>query len=112
MKRILVMVAAAALVGSPWLIEASAVGGNSVIDKAGKVNTDALHEMLTKGLKVTRPNESLYIDHVVQLVATNHLPVSYVYASFNYARKRRPDYPFPYFQYSLRALCKQLKIDV
>ncbi len=46
------------------------------------------------------------------LVALEEVPVSYVYASFNYARKRRPDYPFPYFQYSMRTLGKRKNIDL
>jgi hypothetical protein len=68
--------------------------------------------MLTKGLKATRNEEKLYIEFVVQMVALDQLPVSYVYASFSYARKRRPDYPFPYFQHSLRALGKRKNIDL
>ena len=35
------------------------------------------------------------------------LPVAYVYSSFTYVRKRRPDYPFPYFHHSLKALTKR-----
>jgi hypothetical protein len=112
MKRILVAFAAAILVTGPLWAEASAAGGNSVMTKTGKVNVSALRDMLTKGLKATRTEEKCYIDYVVALVAQDALPVSYVYASFNYARKRRPDYPFPYFQYSLRALGKRKNIDL
>ncbi len=112
MKRILMALAVAILVTGPIQDEASAAGGNSVVTKTGRVNISALHEMLTKGLKATRPDEISYIDHVVELVADNTLPVSYVYASFSYARKRRPDYPFPFFQYSLRALGKRKNIEL
>lgn len=112
MKQLLLALAAVMLVGSPWLAGTSAARDNNVMRQTGKVNSHALREMLTKGLKATRDNEKLFIALVVQLVAEEELPVSYVYASFSYARKRRPDYPFPYFQYSLRTLARRKNIGL
>jgi hypothetical protein len=80
--------------------------------KQNRVDLKALRELLTKGLKVTRPVEEAFIDHVVILVGENKLPVSLVYAAFRWARRRRPDYPFPYFQSAVKALAKQNKIDI
>jgi len=107
MKRILLVIAALIVAVSVLPADVSAAGRKSVMTSTGKVNLDALREMLTKGLKATRPDELLYIDCVVTQVEKEKIPVSHVYASFNYARKRRIDYPFPYFQYSLQALSKR-----
>lgn len=70
-----------------------------------------LRDRLVNGLKATRENELAYIDRVVQRVAEKRLPESMVYACFDYARKRYPPYPFPYFQYSLNTLAKRKHID-
>jgi hypothetical protein len=111
MKRILLALAALMFVVSPWLESVSAArDNNNVMTRTGKVNPRALREMLVKGLKATREEEKLYIDLIVFLVALEKLPVSYVYASFDYARKKRPDYPFPYFHYSMKALGKRKNI--
>lgn len=72
-----------------------------------KVNPDALREMLLKGLKVTRDDQKEYVNSVVSRVVKKTLPVSIVYASFKYARTRRPYYPFPYFVYSVETLAKR-----
>ena len=74
-----------------------------------KVNPAALRELLVKGLKTTREDEKEYIDQVVARVVQKTLPVSIVYASFRYARARRPYYPFPYFVYSLETLEKRYR---
>ena len=105
MKRILLALVAMMLVGSPLCVGESTAGDGVNIN--GKLNLDAMHVMLTKGLKATREDEKLYIDTVMILVEEKSLPVSLVYASFEYARKRRPDYPFPYFHYSLKTLAKR-----
>ncbi len=112
MKKFLIALVAVVLFGTPLLIGVSIAGNGGTVNKNGKVNLDALHQMLTKGLKATRENEKLYIDRVVLLVAEDKLPLSLVYASFDYARKRRPDYPFPYFHYSLTTLAKRKNLDL
>ncbi len=77
-----------------------------------RVDLKALHEQLTKGLKVTRPDEEKVIDQVVELVGQDKLPVSLVYAAFRWSRQRRPDYPFPYFVAAVKALAKKNKIEI
>lgn len=107
MRKILLALVAMILVGSPLFVGVSTAGNGGGVNMNGRLNLDALHVMLTKGLKATREDEKLYIDTVVILVGERKLPVSLVYASFDYARKRRPDYPFPYFRYSLKTLAKR-----
>ncbi len=93
---------------------AGAVGTARADDTGGLtgVNPQQLHDRLVNGLKATRENERLYIDRVVQLVVDGTLPESMVYACFDYARKRHPPYPFPYFQHSLQTLAKRKNIEL
>lgn len=93
MKRILLTLAAVIFLGSPLLAGVSAAGDNNLMTRTGKVNPSALREMLTKGLKATRPDEKVYIDLVVDLVVLEKLPIAYVYASFTYAPSDAPTTP-------------------
>lgn len=77
-----------------------------------EVNALALREMLIKGLKVTREDEKAYINRIVTLVVKEKLPVAIVYASFRYARTRRPSFPFPYFVFSVETLAQRNHIDM
>ncbi|MHB0956602.1 MAG: hypothetical protein ACYC6N_21040 [Pirellulaceae bacterium] len=112
MKKYLLTLATVILVGGWLLIDESTADTSNTINRNGKVNLDALHEMLTKGLKATREDEKIYIAYVVMWVGEEKLPVSLVYAAFDYARKRRPEYPFPYFHYSLKTLAKRKNIEL
>ena len=75
-----------------------------------KVDPDSLREELVNGLRATRDDQKNFIDHIVTMVDEGKLPVSLVYASFRWARKRRSDYPFPYFKYAVRELAKRKRI--
>jgi hypothetical protein len=116
MKRILLTLLAAMTACSPLLVcdsgARAATPQSAVQFRRGKVDPRALRELLVKGLKATRKNERAYIDHIVSLVVQNKLPLSLVYASFDYARKRRPSYPFPYFVFSVETLAKRKNIDI
>ena len=94
-----------------WSARVTGSSGPSASTK-GKVDPNSLRELLTKGLKATRKDEEEYIDYIVTLVMKDKLPVALVYASFHYARRRRPDYPFPHFVYSLRSLAQRNKIEI
>lgn len=111
MKRFLLVLIGLLVLGSTLMPPAPVTGG-TVTTQAGQVNLHALNDMLVKGLKATREEEKLYIAQVVRLVGEKKLPVALVYASFQYARKRRPDYPFPYFRYSVKTLAKRKNIDL
>lgn len=60
-----------------------------------------LSELLHTGLRTRLPEEEAFIDHVVDLVARKKLPLDLVVGTFLWAR-RRPPYPFPYFERGLR----------
>jgi hypothetical protein len=111
MKRFLLILIALLVLISTFTPPAT-VNGGTITTQSGQVNLFALNDLLVKGLKATREDERLYIAEVVRLVGEKKLPVSLVYASFQYARKRRPDYPFPYFRYSVKTLAKRKNIDL
>jgi hypothetical protein len=114
MKQIvLTLLVSLALAAWPWTPLGAAQTtplSPSVKSTNAKVNPHELRQMLNKGLKATRDNEKEYIDWVVTWVEKNKLPVSLVYASFHYSRARRPQYPFPYFVYSLETLISRNKL--
>lgn len=116
MKRGLIVFMAFVMLCSPvQSTRAMAVDGMPMVyAQAGKskVDLDALREQLTKGLKVTRPEEEQFVNHIVTLVGQEKLPVSLVYAAFRWSRSRRPDYPFPYFVSAVKALAKKNKIEI
>ncbi len=110
---VLTLLVSLALVMGSWLARAEAqmtALSSSVKGVNAKVIPEELRQMLNKGLKATRDDEKEYIDWVVGWVEKNKLPVSLVYASFRYARTRRPQYPFPHFVYSLETLIQRHKI--
>ena len=111
MKRFLLILIALLVLVSTFSPPATVIGG-TITTQSGQVNLFALNDLLVKGLKATREDEKLYIAEVVRLVGQKKLPVALVYASFQYARKRRPDYPFPYFRYSVKTLAKRKNIDL
>ncbi len=111
MKRFLLILIALLVLVSTFTPPATVIGG-TITTQSGQVNLFALNDLLVKGLKATREDERLYIAEVVRLVGEKKLPVSLVYASFQYARKRRPDYPFPYFRYSVKTLAKRKNINL
>lgn len=96
---------------SMWTARVTGNSGPSVSTNE-KVDPNSLRELLTKGLMATQKDEEEYIDHIVSLVVEQKLPVALVYASLQYARKRRPDRPFPHFVYSLRSLAQRKKIEI
>lgn len=72
----------------------------------------ALRNTLVSGLRAVRDDQKRFIDHIVEMVAEKKLPQSVVYAAFRWSRKQRPDYPFPYFKYSVRELAKRKGINI
>ena len=106
---LLVLLLAAPLAGV-WITaqrDDSAAARAAEIDlQAGTAGIEiaGLKDTLEKGLKARQPSEFHFIGHVVEMVENNHLPYRLVYISFKYARHKRPHFPFPYFEESLRRL--------
>jgi hypothetical protein len=71
-----------------------------------------LNETLRFGLKCRRPVEFEFVDLVVQKVDDKELPRAVVLSMFDYARKRRPNQPFPYFQAGLKKRAEAMGVEL
>ncbi len=111
MKRLVLTLLATCVLGFAALVPASRAQAPTTPGLAQSSNNvdspEALRQLLVNGLKATRADERKYLDQVVARVVDKTLPLSIVYASFRYARTRRPSYPFPYFVYSVETLAKR-----
>jgi hypothetical protein len=72
----------------------------------------SLEDTLRFGLRARRPIEVQYVQAVAQLTEKGDLPRSYVLASFDYARKRRPHIPMPYFALAIDRKAQELGVDI
>ena len=95
---------------------AAGVLSGSIVHRAfgqsGEVDKEQLRKQLEQGLRVTRPDQKAYIDRVVTLVDEKKLPLAMVYGVYKWARKRRPDLPFPYFRRALDGLAKKIGVEI
>jgi hypothetical protein len=71
-----------------------------------------LADTLRFGLKARRPIEMQFTAEIAQLVDTGKLPKDYVLAIFDYARKRRPKFPLPYFEFADRKKADELGVPI
>jgi hypothetical protein len=72
----------------------------------------SLHDTLKNGLKARRPIEFQFVGRVADLTEQGALPRAYVLATFDYARKRRPKFPMPYFEFIIRKKADELGVDI
>jgi hypothetical protein len=66
---------------------------------------------LEKGLRARLPREFEFIARVVDMVDKKQLPRELVESTFQWAR-RKPRYPFPYFERGLRDRAAKLGITI
>jgi hypothetical protein len=71
-----------------------------------------LNETLRFGLKCRRPIEFEFVDLVVAKVDSKELPRALVLSMFDYARKRRPNQPFPYFQAGMKKRAEAIGVEL
>lgn len=71
-----------------------------------------LEETLTFGLKCRRPEEFDFVEVVVEKVEAGLLPLEIVLSMFKWARERRPNQPFPYFQAGLIDRAAKIGVDL
>lgn len=100
------------LAGSQGLFAASPF----TVRRTGASRPPDLHDQLSKGLKARKPDEFAFIDRVVTLVDQRKLPLKFVNASYQSAKKRatsnRKDYPVIYFRRTLELLTAKAGIDL
>jgi hypothetical protein len=100
-----------------WLARAmSAVGTVVWAVQAGRARADSqqptLKETLRSALKCRRPEEFAFVDLVVAKVEQGQLPRPLVLNMMQWARRRREDLPFPYFQEGLRRRAAELGVTL
>jgi hypothetical protein len=71
-----------------------------------------LGETLRFALKCRRPVEFQFVALVVQKVEANELPQDMVLSMLQYARKRRPNQPFPYFEAGMKKRAAALGVNL
>ncbi|MFM8291720.1 MAG: hypothetical protein ACKOC4_08485 [Planctomycetia bacterium] len=72
----------------------------------------SLEERLTAGLKARTPAEVAFCARVAELVRTGRLPAQIVDSTYLWAVRRGRKYPFPAFQYALRAKAEKLGVTL
>lgn len=104
----------AGLIGMPFIGRSKAQEGNSInsAERLSEQNVVRLEDQLKNGLRVTRPTQQAFIRVVVNFVETGRLPRAMVTLVYNWAIKRNPKVPFPYFQFALRALSRRRGINL
>lgn len=88
------------LVAAPLLSVTDTSAGIFSLGRTSK--TRSLREQLAGKLRPRSPQEFAFLDRVVRSVERGTLPLRLVQSTFNWARKRRARYRFPYFQRALQ----------
>ncbi len=81
-------------------------------NSAAAVEVADLKDQLKNGLQARRPEEHAFIDRVVQMVRNDDLPMDLVKSTFQWARKSKKPYPFPYFERALRLRAAEIGIEI
>jgi hypothetical protein len=71
-----------------------------------------LKEQLKNGLLVQRPEDQAFVDHVVIMVEQNRLPMELVKSTFQWARRKKKPYPFPYFRKGLEIRAAEIGVKI
>ncbi len=75
-------------------------------------NAVPLEDQLINGLRVTTPGQRAFVQLVVLRVNQGRLPRAMVNLVYEWAIKRNPSVPFPYFQIALRILSRKRGISL
>ena len=120
--KILLLFAVTVLSGSSWaarprlLTEESPHGSEQLADRAlpgiADVTVAELKDQLEKGLRARRPVEFAFIGRIVDLVEQRKLELKLVMGTFQWARKRDPFFPFPYFERAIRLRAARVGVDI
>ena len=70
-------------------------------------NTVELRDQLTYGLRVAFDDQQAFVNQVMAKVEAGELSQAMVNVIYVWARKRKPNIPFPYFEYVLRLMAEK-----
>ncbi len=71
-----------------------------------------LEDRLKAGLLCRRPEESLFVSRVADKITAGELPQDMVLNAMRYAQKKRPKFPFFYFQAVIFRQADNLGVDL
>lgn len=78
---------------------------NSTRQFAGR--TVPLEDQLRNGLRVSRPEQAVFVRLVVRAVDDGRLPQGMVNLVYTWALEKNSRIPFPYFQFAMRELASR-----
>lgn len=93
-------------------LAAAALLNSTAAQPAAAQEIAELKEQLKNGLLVTRPEDQLYIDHVVQMVQQEVLPIELVKSTFQWARRKKTSYPVLYFRKGLEIRAAEIGVKI
>lgn len=82
--------------------------GNGV-DTDTRTDSD-LYTTLVNTLRAVRPDQRAWVARVVRFVDSGQLPKASVVSAMRWARKRHPQYPYPYFVQAARVIARRYHI--
>jgi len=101
MRRRMFLLLATTAPTTLWAAEPAATARNAIA---------SLEERLKAGLKVRDPADVAFCDRVIEAVQAGEIPAQVVDATYLWAVRRGKKYPFPAFQFSIRAKAERLGI--
>jgi hypothetical protein len=86
-------------------------GGDSDSPPAA-VQIAELKDQLKNGLQARRPEDREFLDRVATMVENEQLPIELVKSTFQWARRKKTYYAFPYFERALILRSEQIGIKI
>jgi hypothetical protein len=83
-----------------------------LLSKAHGVEVADLKDQLEKGLQARLEREFVFVERVVTMVEKDELPLVLVRSTFNWARHKHKEYPFPYFERALKIRARRVGVVI
>jgi hypothetical protein len=101
---------ALAVLGAGLSAPMALLGGDA--DPAPAVQIAELKDQLKNGLQARRPEDREFLDRVATMVENKQLPIDLVKSTFQWARRKKTYYAFPYFERALILRAEQIGITI
>ena len=100
-----------------WMLAVTSLGGFLALLRVGRrafadQQQANLQETLRTVLRCRRDEEFEFADLVASKVEAGVLPLDMVLSMLKWARKRRPDLPFPYFKEGITRRAASIGVDL
>lgn len=98
------------VLGAGLLAPMALLGGDS--DPPVAVQIAELKDQLKNGLQARRPQDREFLDRVATMVENEQLPIELVKSTFQWARRKKTYYPFPYFERALILRAEKIGVKI